>query len=50
MSPSMLDSIRDRRWLRDTLTMLTGVVLLLQGADTGIAIAEYGTTMLGQSA
>jgi hypothetical protein len=48
MSPSMLDRIRSRPWLRDTLTTLTGIVVLLQGADSGIAIAEYVTAMLGQ--
>jgi hypothetical protein len=48
MNPSMLDRIRSRPWLRDTLTTLTGIVVLLQGADSGIAIAEYVTAMLGQ--
>jgi len=48
MSPRMLDRIRSRPWLRDTLTTITGIVVLLQGADSGIAIAEYVTATLAR--
>ena len=47
MNPNLLARIRTRPWLRDTLTTLAGIVIGLQGADSGIAVTEYVTKMLG---
>lgn len=47
MNPSLLERIRERPWLRDTLTTLAGIVVALQGADSGIAVTDYVTKMLG---
>jgi len=46
-APGFWDWVTDKPWARDFFTTIGGLVVLVQGADSGIAITEYVQKVLG---
>lgn len=46
-APGFWDWVTDKPWARDFFTTIGGLVVMLQGADSGIAITEYVQKMIG---